>query len=162
MWSLRIALLQRKTLIETKNHKWHYSTVRSINNVAALTEEGAFALFFGPHPWGFDGSRVPTRGNLPSKAKKMLMPEGQPGGGRGWAGRSWNWLMLRKTLLFSRSDKRQDFAWNRQQTEWNVVHKLSPCYLQKPAYGSMPLEPAETRPISNFPESRVAFQCTTS
>ena len=33
-----------------------------------------------PHPGGFDSSRVPTPGNLPSKAKKMPMPGGQPGG----------------------------------------------------------------------------------
>ena len=41
-----LALLQRKTLIETKNRtlKWHYWTVRSIKNVALLTEDGAFAL----------------------------------------------------------------------------------------------------------------------
>ena len=65
--------------------------------------------------------------------------------------------IVSKTLLFWRSDKRQDFAWNRQQTEWNIVHKLSPPYLQKPVYGSMPLEPSETRPRSNFPESIVAF-----
>ena len=52
-------------------------------NVAVLTEDGAFALFFRPHPGGFDSSRVLTPGNLPSKAKKMLMPEGQPGGGGG-------------------------------------------------------------------------------
>ena len=70
-----IALLQRKTLIETKNRtlkclKRHYSTVRSMKNVAVLTEDGAFALFFRPHPGGFDSSRVPTPGNLPSKAKK--------------------------------------------------------------------------------------------
>ena len=50
-------------------------------NVAVLTEDRAFALFFRPHPGGFDSSRVPTSGNLPSKAKKMLMP----GGGGGWA-----------------------------------------------------------------------------
>ena len=37
------------------------------------------------------------------------------------------------------------------------MHKLSPSYLQKPACGAMPLEPAETRPRANFPESRVAF-----
>ena len=37
------------------------------------------------------------------------------------------------------------------------MHKLSPSYLQKPAYGSMPLEPAETRPRSNFPEL-IAFR----
>ena len=84
------ALLQRKTLIETKNCtlkclKWHYSTMRSMKNVAVFTEDGAFALFFRPHPGGFDSSRVPTPGNLPSKAKKMLMPGGVAGEGGGWA-----------------------------------------------------------------------------
>ena len=49
-------------------------------NVAVLTEDGAFALFFRPHRGRFDSSRVPTPGNLPSKTKKMLMP-----GGQGWA-----------------------------------------------------------------------------
>ena len=80
-----LALLQRKTLIETKNRtlKWHYWTVRSIKNVALLTEDGAFALFFLPHPGGFASWRVPTPGNLPSKAKKMVIPGGQPGGA--WA-----------------------------------------------------------------------------
>ena len=79
---IRIALLQRKTLIEAKIRtlkclKSHYSTVRSMKNFAVLTEDGAFALFFRPHPVGFDSSRVPTPGNLPSKAKKVLMPGGQ-------------------------------------------------------------------------------------
>ena len=84
--SIRIlALLQRKTLIETKNRtlkclKRRYSTVRSMKNVAMLTEDGAFALFFRPYPKAFNSSRVPTPGNLPSKAHKMLMP-----GGGGWA-----------------------------------------------------------------------------
>ena len=59
--------------------------------VAVLTKNGAFALFFRPHPGGFDSSRVPTPGNLPSKVKKMLMPGGQPVGGGD--GRRWNWLM---------------------------------------------------------------------
>ena len=52
-----------------------------MKNVAVLTEDGAFALFFLPHPGGFDRSRVPTPRNLPSMAKKMLMPRDQPGGG---------------------------------------------------------------------------------
>ena len=70
-----IPLLQRKTLIETKNRtlkclKRHYSTVRSMKNVAVLTEDRAFVLFFRPHPGGFNSSRVPTPGNLPFKAKK--------------------------------------------------------------------------------------------
>ena len=70
-----LELLERKTLIETKNRtlkclKWHYLTVRSMNNVAVLTEDGAFALFFRPQPGGFDSSRVSIPGNMPSKAKK--------------------------------------------------------------------------------------------
>ena len=86
-----LALLQRKTLIETKNRtlkclKWHYSTVRSMKNVAALTEDGEFALFFRPHLGGFDSSRVPTPGICHPRQKKMLMPGGQPGGrGVAWA-----------------------------------------------------------------------------
>ena len=83
-----LALLQRKTLIETKNRtlkclKWHYLTVRSMKNVAVLTEDGAFALFFRPHPGGFDSSKVPTPGNLTSNAKKCQCPGFSPrGGGR--------------------------------------------------------------------------------
>ena len=52
-------------------------------NVAVLPENGAFAVFFRPHHGGFDSSRVPTPGNLPSKAEKMPMHGGQPEGG--WA-----------------------------------------------------------------------------
>ena len=63
--------------------------MRSMKNVAVFTEDGAFALFFRPHPGGFDSSRVPTAGNLPSKAKKVLMPGGQPGGALGAAGIDW-------------------------------------------------------------------------
>ena len=95
-----LVLLQRKTLLETKNRtlkslKPHYSTVQSMKNVAVLTEDRAFAVFFRPHHGGFDSSRVPTPRNLPSKAKKMLTPGGQPGrgGGGGGAECSWNWLM---------------------------------------------------------------------
>ena len=83
-----LVLLQRKTLLETKNRtlkslKPHYSTVQSMKNVAVLTEDRAFAVFFCPHHGGFDSSRVPTPRNLPSKAQKMLTPGGQPGRGEG-------------------------------------------------------------------------------
>ena len=99
-----LALLQRKTLIETKSRtlkclKWHYSTVRSMKNVAAFTEAGAFALFFRPHPGGFDNSRVPSGGNLPSKAKKMLMSGGQPGGMLGGGGNDWCIKNLNSLLI---------------------------------------------------------------
>ena len=48
--------------------------------------DGAFALFFRPHPGGFDSSGDTTAENLASKAKKMLTPGGHTGG----PGRSWN------------------------------------------------------------------------
>ena len=65
-----------------------------MKNVAVLTEDGAFTHFFRPHPGAFDSSIVPTPGNLPSKAQKMLMPGGSPGrggggGGLGAAGIDW-------------------------------------------------------------------------
>ena len=80
-----LALLQRKTLIETENRtlkclKWRYSTVRSMKNIAVLREDGASAVFF-----------VPTPGNLPSKAKKCQCTGfSLGGGGGGGAGRRWN------------------------------------------------------------------------
>ena len=84
-----LALLPRKTLIETKNRalkclKRLYSTVRSMKNVALLTEDGAFTLFFRLHPGGFDSSRVPTLRNLPSKAvqgKNNAIARGSAWGG---------------------------------------------------------------------------------
>ena len=57
-----------------------------MKNVTVLTEDGAFALLFRPHLGRFDSSRVPNPGNLPSKAKKMPMPGGQPEGGELGAG----------------------------------------------------------------------------
>ena len=69
-----LALLRRKTLIETKNRtlKWHYWTVRSIKNVALLMEDGAFALFFL---------------NLINFLNSLfLIPGGQPGRGLGASG----------------------------------------------------------------------------
>ena len=61
---------------------------RAINEKCCSVDGGqGFCPLFHPHPGGFDSSRVPTTGNLPSKAKKMQMPGGQPGrgGGGGWA-----------------------------------------------------------------------------
>ena len=49
------------------------------------TEDRAFAVFFCPHPGGFDSSRVPSPGNLPSKAKKKCQCPGVSPGGGGWA-----------------------------------------------------------------------------
>ena len=58
---------------------------------------------FRPHPGGFDSARVPTPRNLPSKAKQMLIPGGQPGGG-GEAGHGvgiWLSLLAIWLILFS-------------------------------------------------------------
>ena len=62
-------------------------------------------FFFGPHPGGFDSSKIPTPGNLPSKAKKkMPMPGSQPcgGGGGGGAG-GIDWYII---------------------LEWNILHRV--------------------------------------
>ena len=62
-----------------------------MKNVAVLTEDGAFALFFLPHPGGFDSLKVLTPGNLPSNAKKTANAWGSArGGGGGGARRRWN------------------------------------------------------------------------
>ena len=88
-----LALLHRKTLLEKKNRrlkclKWHYSTVRSMTNVAVLTKGGAVALFFRPHPGDLTAQESPCNPReFATKAKKMLMLGCQPGGG---AGRRWN------------------------------------------------------------------------
>ena len=52
---------------------------------------------FRPHLGGFDSSRVRTPGNLPSKAKKMLMPGSQPGG-KGGGGEDWAQVELTNAL----------------------------------------------------------------
>ena len=81
-----LALLQRKTLIETKNRtlKWYYWTVRSIKNVALSTEDGAFALFFLPHAGGICQLKSPYPREFAIQGKKNANSRGQPGGG-GWA-----------------------------------------------------------------------------
>ena len=81
-----LALIQKKMLIETKNRtikclKWHYLTVRSMKNIAVLTEDRAFALFFHPHPGDLTAQESPPPGICHPRQKKMLMPGGQLGGG---------------------------------------------------------------------------------
>ena len=58
-------------------------------NKKCCTVDGGRGIcpLFSSHPGGFASSRVPTPGNLLSKAKKMLIPGGQLGGG---PGRRWN------------------------------------------------------------------------
>ena len=91
-----LALLQRKTLIEAKNRtlkclKRHYSTVRSVKNVAVLTEEWAFAVFFRPRPGDLTAQESPPPGICHPREKKCQCPEFSPGGGGGWgARRRWN------------------------------------------------------------------------
>ena len=62
------------------------STVRSMKNVAVLTEDGAVALFFRPYPGGIDSSRVLPREFAIQGKKKCQYPEFSPGGGVGGGG----------------------------------------------------------------------------
>ena len=70
-----LAPLQRKTLIETKNRtlkclKWHYPTVRSMKNVAVLTQDVALALIFLPIPWGIWQFKSPHPWEFAIQGKK--------------------------------------------------------------------------------------------
>ena len=56
-----------------------------MKNVAVLTEDRTFALFFRPHPGGFDISRVPTPGICHPRRKKDYFPGVSPGKGGYWA-----------------------------------------------------------------------------
>ena len=57
-------------------------------NKKCCTVDGGRGIcpLFSSHTGGFASSRVPAPGNLPSKAKKMLIPGGQPVGGLGAGG----------------------------------------------------------------------------
>ena len=57
-------------------------------NKKCCTVDGGRSIcpLFSSQHGGFASSRVATPGNLPSKAKKMLIPGGQPGGGLGAGG----------------------------------------------------------------------------
>ena len=68
-----------------------------MKNVAVLTEDRGFVLFFRPHPVEFDGSKVPTHRDLPSKNANA----GGSAGGEGEAGRRWNGLMHIYTDMYS-------------------------------------------------------------
>ena len=90
-----LALLQRKTLLKTKNRtskckclKRHYSTVQSMRNVGVDGGRGFCPLFSSP-PRGIWQLNSPHPRPLPFKAKKLLMPGGQPGGRLGAAGIDW-------------------------------------------------------------------------
>ena len=48
----------------------------TMKNVAALTEDGAFALFVRPHPGGFDSSGVPTPREFAIQGKKIANARG--------------------------------------------------------------------------------------
>ena len=88
-----------------------------------MTEDGAFSLFFRPHPGGFDSSRVPTPGNLPSKAKKMLMPGGQPGGVLGAGGIDWcitNDFLAQKEFA-PKLEEKPSSQLTAPGTDWNIL-----------------------------------------
>ena len=63
-----------------------------MKNVAVLTEDGAFALFFRPHPGGLDSSRVIYQ----ARQKKNANARGSARGGRG------DWAQLELTYAYSR------------------------------------------------------------
>ena len=78
-WLLKLTETKNRTL---KCLKWNYSTVRSMKNVAVLTEDGAFALYFRPQPGDLTAQKFPPPG-ICHPRQKNANARGQPGGG--WA-----------------------------------------------------------------------------
>ena len=62
--------------------KWHYLTVQSMKNIAVLAEDGAFALFFRPHPGDLTAQESPPPGIWAPAGGQP----GKGGGGRGAGG----------------------------------------------------------------------------
>ena len=106
-----LALLQRKTLIETKNRtlkclRRHYSTVRSMKNVAVLMEAGHLHSFpslplgiwhlKSPHPRVFA---------IQGKKNKNEMPGGQQGGGgEGLVAAGIDWCIMSARIEYFRKN----------------------------------------------------------
>ena len=92
-----LALLQSKTLIETKNRtlkclKWHYLTVRSIKKCCIVDGGRAICPLFSSPPRGIWQFMSPHPREFAIQGKKSANPRGSAGGGgRGVAGRGWNW-----------------------------------------------------------------------
>ena len=68
-----------------------------MKNVAVLTEDGAFALLFRPHPGDLTAQESHPREFAIQGRKKMLMPGDQPG--LGWGGGG-VWAQLELTDAF--------------------------------------------------------------
>ena len=111
-WSLNLnpSANTKKTLIKTK--KSHIKMLKMTlfncaNNEKCCTADRllSICLLFSPHSGGFDSSRVPTPGNLPSKGEKN---GAQGGGGIVFGGprRSWNWsdLLYVSLTVLKRAD----------------------------------------------------------
>ena len=81
-----IALLQRKTLTETKNsHDYEISEKRC----SVYGGRGICPLFSSP-PRGIWQLKSPHPREFAIQGKKILMPGGQPGGALGTAGIDWS------------------------------------------------------------------------
>jgi len=65
---------------------------RAINEKCCSVDggRGICPLFFFPTPGDLTAQESPPPGNLPSKAKKILMSGGSPGMGAGVGRRSWD------------------------------------------------------------------------
>ena len=89
-----LALLQRKTLIETKNRtlKWHYWTVRSIKKCCTVEGGRGICPLFSSPPRGTCQLKSPNPRKFAIQGKKNANSRGSA---RGEPERRWNWLMLK-------------------------------------------------------------------
>ena len=111
-----LALLQTKTLIETKTRrlkclKRHYSTVGSMKKGRSVDGGRRICPLFSSPTQGIRQLKSPHPQEFTVQGKKMLIPGGQSRGGK--AGRRWNWLMHycdRQECLGGRRNKKDRIA----------------------------------------------------
>ena len=92
-----VALLQRKTLLETKNRTLN-CTIRLCDKWKMLQywwRTGHLPSFFVLTPGNLTAKEFPPPGICYPRQKNLLMPGSPPGGD----GRSWNWLMHKWNII---------------------------------------------------------------
>ena len=117
-----LALLQRKTLIETKSHIKMLKTAQfdcAINEKCCSVDggRGICPLFSSP-PQGFWQLKSPHTREFTIQGKTILMPGGQPGRGGG----GWGWEQLELTdALFEVVMVKSQFS----DPKWNLLNWFS-------------------------------------
>ena len=112
-----VALLQRKTLLETKNRTLN-GTIRLCDKWKMLQywrRTGHLPSFFVLTPGDLTAKESPPPGICYPRQKNLLMPGGQPGGGGGLGAAGIDWCINEKSSLLTEQQQQKD------QEKWTHI-----------------------------------------